>query len=112
MPTSKINNNHMQCKLFLFVLVSPHTVFWTNWTCVMMMMMMILSTYKCAWCHNPENNNLNNHSHEIWKSVSTVTPTTVPTDFTFQIWPSYQDIITYKTIKPTGLKPTIIKYNM
>jgi hypothetical protein len=38
-------------------------------------------------------------------------PTQCP-DLTFQIWQSYQDIIMYKTIKPTGLKTTVIKYNM
>lgn len=63
MPTSEINNNHTQCKLFLLVFVFLRTVFQTNWTSAVMFM--IVPIYKSTWYHNPENSSLNNHMHNL-----------------------------------------------
>ena len=63
MPTSEINNNHTQCKLFVLVSVSLHTALQTNWTSAIMFM--IVPIYKSTWYHNPENNNLNNQRYNL-----------------------------------------------
>jgi len=63
MPTSEINNNHTQCKLLLLVFVSLLTVFQTNLTSAIMFM--IVPIYKSMWYHNPENDSLNNHRHNL-----------------------------------------------
>ena len=63
MPTSEVNNNHTQCNLFVFVFVSLHTVFQTNWRSAIMIM--TVPIYNSILYHNPENNSLNNHRHNL-----------------------------------------------